>query len=268
MPSNPTFVNPPIVELVLGAQFSPLTELSSGHLGWFWRELGSEWVKPVDAPLLDDQFELFDRPRLGLPHGVEIRLEPMSLPGRLMIHHQGDDRLLQIQATRFHLNWRKREEFYPSYWQLISEFEQIFDRFSQFAEDAGAGKMVVNQWELTYIDSFAQGDYWEAPANWSAFLPGLFGELASADGLVLDRRAAQWSYEIAPKRGRLHIAAQLGRTRGVEQPTLLLQMTARGPVGKGGAESLRAGLDLGHAVALETFLRITSQDAQERWKRK
>lgn len=134
-----------------------------------------------------------------------------------------------------------------------------------FANDAGVGAVTVNQWELTYVDAFPRGDCWENPADWSRVLPGLFGELRSAEGLVLDHRAAEWSYEILPKRGRVHIAARLGRTADDETPALLLQTTARGPVGKNGAETLRAGLDLGHATALRTFLRVTSGELQSEW---
>jgi hypothetical protein len=85
---------------------------------------------------------------------------------------------------------------------------------------------------------------------------------------LLETRAAEWSYEITPKRGRLHIAAQLGRPAEGQQTALLLQTTARGPVGKGGADSLRAGLDLGHDAALGTFLRVTSDEVKARWEKR
>lgn len=54
---------PPVVEMVIGAQFSPLTRLTSGHFGLLWQALGRrEWGRPQDAPPLDDQFEQFDTP--------------------------------------------------------------------------------------------------------------------------------------------------------------------------------------------------------------
>jgi uncharacterized protein (TIGR04255 family) len=268
MSGTPDFANPPVVELVLGAQFSPLTKLTAGHFGLFWNELGAEWSEPADALPLPDQFELFDRPRWNRPVGLELRLEPVRLPGRFMVAHRDhdNDRLLQIQATQFHLNWRRRKGAYPSYRRLISEFEAMFDRFTAFVEAAGLGKVAVNQWELTYIDAFPQGEYWQTPADWSTFLPGLFGTLRSADGLILEHRAAEWSYEITPKRGRLHLAARPGRTADGEQAALLFQTTSRGPVG--GDVTLRAGLDLGHDAAVGTFLRVTSPEAQQRWGKK
>lgn len=267
MSATPTFATPPVVELVLGAQFSPLTKMTAGHFGLFWKELGSDWVEPADGPVLDDQFELFDRPRWATPDGIHLRLEPVRLPGRFMLEHRSKDRLVQVQATRFHLNWRKRDDFYPSYKNLITEFEETFGRFIAFVEQSGIGPVALNQWELTYIDSFPRGEYWETPADWSRFLPGLFGSLFPTGGLglALEHRGAEWSYEIEPKRGRLHVAARSGRWGDDKRDSLLLQMTARGPVGKGGAESLRAGLDLGHDASVGSFLRVVDPDIQRRW---
>ena len=268
MSSSPASVEPPIVELVLGVQFSPLAGLASGHFGRFWGLLGDEWAEPGDAPPLEDQFELFDRPFLRRASGPRLRLEPMRLPGRFLVSHRANDRLIQVQSTRFHLNWRKRPGVppYPRYHQLITEFENAFDRFRDFAGTAGLGAIVPNQWEITYVDAFPEGDLWRTAADWSAFLPGLFGVIEAGEGLTLEYRSAEWVFEIPPQRGRLHVSAQPGRSTDDQRPSLLLQMTARGPIGKDGAETLRAGLDLGHRASLETFRRVVSPDAQERWR--
>lgn len=268
MSGTPTFDdNPPIVELVLGVQFSPLVKLSAGHFGLFWKEIGPEWISPSDEPLLDDHFERFDRQRMVHPTKFNLRLEPLRLPGRFLIAHKCEDRLIQFQATRFHFNWRKREQFYPSYKKLITEFEAMFERFSAFVEQTGLGPLAPNQWELTYIDSFPKQQYWESQADWPKVLPGLFGELFPTDGLdlSLEHRGAEWSYEIKPQLGRLHIVGKLGRWGDEEQDSLLLQMTARGPIGKGGVATLREGLDIGHNAAVGTFLRVTNKDLHRQW---
>ncbi|MBY0231033.1 MAG: TIGR04255 family protein [Gemmataceae bacterium] len=258
------FANPPIVELVLGAQFSPLTRLTAGHFGKLWQALGPDWIEPGDGPPVEDHFELFDRPR---PAGRELPFRPLLLPARFTLGHKGKDRLLQFQSTRFHLNWRKREGFYPSYSRLIAEYEEVFAQVSAFAEGAGLGELALNQWELTYVDSFPKGEYWETPADWPRVLPGLFGNLSAFDGLPvsMEHRAAEWRYEITPKRGRLHVAAGQGLAGEDQRESLLLTMTARGPVGKGGAATLREGLDLGHEVALGAFMNVASDEAKKRW---
>jgi hypothetical protein len=218
MSATPAFSTPPVVELVLGAQFSTLTKLTSGHFGLFWNEFGSDWIEPSDAPLLEDQFELFDRP------------------------------------------W-----FHP-----FEEFEAAFTRFELLAEKLGLGRPAVNQGELTYVDSFPRGEYWETPADWSKFLPGLFGQPFPTDGLeiTLEQLVAEQSYEIQPRRGRLHIAGRIGRTAKDDRDSLLLQMTARGPVGKEGAATLFEGLNLGHKVTVATFLRLVDHETQHSWGEK
>ncbi|MGL4464648.1 MAG: TIGR04255 family protein [Planctomycetia bacterium] len=257
---------PPVVEVVFGAQFSPLTMLTSGHFGLFWKELGEDWATPLDAPPVAEQFELFDRPRWSAPTEVQFRLEPVRLPNRFLVENRSKDRLIQLQSTRFLLNWRKKDDVYPGYQSLADQFEEAFNRFKLFAEQSGIGSLELNQWELSYIDSFPQGEYWRTPADWSGILPGLFGSLFPTEGLsvALENRKAEWTFEIEPKRGRLHVAARAGRSGDDQRESLLLHMTARGPVGKGGADSLRSGLDLGHKVVGSAFLRLVDEATRNR----
>ena len=264
---TPTFANPPIVELALGVQFSPLTQFTSGHFGLLWKAMGDNWVIASDGPPIEDLFETFDGPRW--PKGLELRLGTPPYPGRMILGHKDDTRIIQVQATRFHLNWRKRAGFYPSYKKLIAEFEVAFVRFQSFIEGAGLGRVLPNQWELTYVDSFPKGEAWATPADWPRFLPGLFSEPLPTDDLgvelTLDHRAAEWSYEIRPKLGRLHIAANYGRRDDASTEALLLTLTARGPVTGDGVASLRAGLDVGHQAAVGAFLKATGASEQARW---
>jgi len=264
---TPTFLKPPVAELVLGTQFSPITKLTAGHFGLFWKELGPDWNDPSDGPIIEDEFETFDHQRWIGPKGVQIRIEPSRAPGRFLIGHQGKDRLIQMQATRFHLNWKKGDGFYPSYKKLIAEFEQTFEKFCTFIQANNLGKVILNQWEITYIDSFPKDEHWSTPADWPKVLPGLFAPLWPTDdlGLALENRAAEWSYEIEAKRGRLHIAAQVGRLGSSKNDSLLLHMTARGPIEKGSTETLRQGLDLGHEAAVGFFLRIVDRKIQSQW---
>ncbi len=255
---------PPVVELVIGVQFSPLTKLTAGHYGLFWKELGQEWGEPADQPPIEDQFELFDQP-LGSPGVVQFRFGPMPTTGRFLLYHRSGDRLVQLQPSRFHLNWRKRDGFYPSYTKLIAEFEAAYRQFERFVEANQLGPLLPNQWEMTYIDAFPRGDHWQTPADWPSVLPGLFGQLFRADdlGIALERRTAEWSFEITPQRGRLHLAAAAGRW-GVDE-CLLLTSTARGPVGSGSL-TLREGLDLGHDAAVGAFNRLVAGVRRAEWE--
>ncbi len=264
MDSTPTFKNPPIVEFVLGAQFSPLVKLSAAHYGRFWDQLGDDWIKPNDKPLIADQFERFDD-EAG-QRKWRLKLEAAPMVNRLTIINRNDDRLIQMQPTRFHLNWRKTDELKPSYKELIEEFETMFNRFAKFCEREELGSVEVNQWEVTYVDSFPKGEYWETLDDWNVFLPGLFRDKPPtlADSLQLENREVQWTMEIKPKRGRLHLSAGMGRWKAEQPESLMLNLTARGPVDDR-TPTLRDGLDLGHRVAVDQFLVLVAPETKERW---
>lgn len=260
------FRNPPVVEVVLGVQFAPLLNFTSGHLGWFWREcLGREWPRVVDAPPLPNQFETFEK-RHGTPPMFQVKLGAATRAPRLQISNQGGDRLIQVQQTRFIYNWQKKEgeAIYPSFTGMRAEFEGLFRYFHDFAVASDLGEVVPNQWEVTYVDQIPRGELWQTPADWHRVLPCLFGSCPGITGLTLEGASGEWEYEIPPARGRLHLAAQAGVTDSGE-PTLLLQTTARGPIGK--ELDLSSGLDLGHDVARRAFLSITSPEAQTAWGR-
>jgi uncharacterized protein (TIGR04255 family) len=226
--------------------------------------LGPDWDECADAPPLDDQFESFERSSQAQNLSRIFKLELPRFPGRINIKHKNKDRMIQIQSNRFHLNWRQIGSFYPSYKTLVAQFWDMFERFEQFCREVGLGRILPNQWELTYIDAFPQGEYWQTPKDWGEFLPGLFSRLGIPDDLELEHRGAEWGYQIPPKRGRLHIAASLGRKLDAKQLALLLHMTARGPCQS--RETAQAGLDLGHEVAVRTFLAVTSETAKMRWE--
>ena len=275
MEQTPDFAKPPIVEFVLGAQFAPLENFTTGHFGLFWERLGrEEWSIAGEEPPLDPQFEQFDAPRWRMARNLQFKLQPGFQPGRFTLQNAERDRMVQLQDTRLLLNWRKRttgnEVKYPSYKVLISEFESRFAILEKFIAEHKLGELQLNQWEITYVDSFPQDELWQSPADWQRILPGLFGALSttSQSGLTLEHRAAEWSYEIKPKKGRLHVNAQVGFLTESQKPSLLLNLTARGPVEGKGIAALRAGLDLGHLVSVREFLAMVNPEIKATWENK
>jgi len=262
------FSNPPIVELVLGVQFERLGKLTSAHLGRYWQQLAAEWPEVSDAQPIEEVFETFgEEERLG-PRVLRLGLAPVAFPGRLIVTHRDRTRVLQLQATRLHLNWRKYEQVYPSYDRLVGEFEKQFQRFGEFVRTSGLGELKLNQWELTYVDAFFQGEDWESAGDWQAILPGLFGSLpplANSQG-VAERCDVSCTYRLSHDRGRLHVCAKPGSVAWDKRPALLLRTTARGPLRESDMRSLRAGLDFGHRAALDAFLAFTADQLKKKWR--
>lgn len=275
MEKTPDFASPPIIEFVLGAQFAPLENFTTGHFGLFWSRLGKdEWPIAGEETPLDPQFELFDIPRWRMIRNLQFKLQPRFQPGRFTLQNAARDRMIQLQDTRLLLNWRKKDDGgsvrYPSYKVLIGEFESTLTILQKFVAEHQLGSLQLNQWEITYVDSFPQDEFWKSPADWQRILPGLFGSLSttSQNELSLEHRAAEWSYEIKPKKGRLHVNAQVGFLTDSSKPSLLLNLTARGPVSENEVKSLRDGLDLGHSVSVREFLAMVDPEIKATWNEK
>jgi uncharacterized protein (TIGR04255 family) len=264
--SDPVFDYPPVIETVLGVQFAPLKDFTAAHAGWFWKtNLDSKWEKVAETIALPDEFERFDTAPAG---PSQLRIGPVSFPGRLQISHANDGRMLQIQPTRFHYNWNRIGGEYPRYHKVLEEFDRHFAAFCHFVGEARLGEVVPNQWELTYIDSIPRGALWKTPADWSEILPGLFSAPVPVASVRLESFGGEWHFEIPPQRGRLHVTVQSARVGDDPTPVLLLQSTARGPIGPEGVSSVKEGLELGHQAAVDLFVGITSGKAQAAWGRK
>ena len=261
---SPRFDNPPVVETVLGVQF-PALAFSSGHFGWFWREyLGKDWPTAADAPPLVDQFERFgDQLSWGIP-GIQFAIEPIT-SARLQLTNAGDDRVVQVQNSRFIYNWRKRHGTYPSYHQIRPEFDTQYANFCQFVADLGLGAVAPNQWEVTYIHHVSRGTLWQSPNDWYKIIPGLF-PCGRSNELLKFEGAGEWHYEIAPEQGRLHVALQRARAGSSQgQEVLAVQLTARGPIVNATPESVGTGLNIGHEAVVRAFLEMTSPEAHRMW---
>jgi uncharacterized protein (TIGR04255 family) len=260
---SPKFDRPPVTETVISAQFSRLENFSAAHAGWFWKKhLLEEWTKVQETFRLDDQFELFDegggwvRPALRLSDKEKARIQFTG---------NNDERMIQVQDTRFILNWRKRKADYPTYKKLFGDFSSELHKFQGFAREADLGAIEFNQWEMTYVNSIPKGELWEKPSDWSRIVPTL-ALPAAAKGVSADTMGGNWRFVLDGQRGRLYVTARHLRKESGE--VLSLELTARGPVREDTGQSLDDGLSIGHSAIVWTFVALTSPMAQEYWGRR
>jgi len=202
----PKFDAPPVIETVLGAQFAKLPNFSGAVAGWFWKKhLPSDWKKTKPAPRLEDQFERFGPERKPEFRGAGIRVYSGDEPDRTQIIRGDEERMIQIQDSRFILNWRRGPSGYPSYAKLLPEFLQSFQKFSAFAAESELDVVQANQWEVTYVNALERGELWESPADWPRILPGLYSPPAWGTQ-PLETQNAEWKFVIEEDRGRLFIS--------------------------------------------------------------
>lgn len=259
--------NPPVVEVVLGVQFVTLPRITSSHYGVFWAKYldANEWPEATDAGPLPEQFEMFDaRPAWGQPQ-VRLMLAPPEAP-RVMFRSADEERVIQIQPNRFLYNWRRRTQGYPSYDRVREGFERYFGSFEKMVGDRKLGELLLNQWEVTYVDRIPAGDLWQRPADWHRVIPGLIPPPPRGVTVALDGVNGEWHYEMPDRRGRVHVAVGQGtpEKQGGEPP-LVITTTVRGPIGEAGTADWQTGIELGHAAAGEIFFAVTSAAAQTAW---
>lgn len=108
---------PPITEVVCGFIFEPLP-LDMLDVGLFWDSVRAEYPRKSIQPAIVDP---------GTFHfGV--------VPQRAWLSSTNDELLMQVQADRFYVNWRKGQNAYP--------------RFSDHGQEPGLGTIALRQFEV------------------------------------------------------------------------------------------------------------------------
>jgi uncharacterized protein (TIGR04255 family) len=268
------FDAPPVVETALSVQFNALAGFTAAHAGWFWKEyiekLGDgpskEWKQATETARIPELFEKFGAEDLwALP---SFRMMPGVMTPRTQIIRADSERMIQVQDNRFILNWRKQTSAYPTYEILLPEFRNMLNAFESFCSEAAFGIPVYNLWEVTYVDQVKKGTMWDSVRNLNRIFPALGTPSVSnrhtppSDDETI---SADWRFSLADRRGRLYIQLRQAKLQPSNDEVIQLTTTARGPVNE--TQSWEQGMNFGHDALRETFLSITSTEAQQFWKK-
>jgi uncharacterized protein (TIGR04255 family) len=128
-----------------GVQFHRLLKWQTRHFGDFWRELHTEFPETMDAPPVE-----------SIPEGqiqFEISLSPLPPLRRVLMVSQDKSYLVQVQESRFHVNWRKQpSNEYPHFPAVYSRYQQALHEFGKFVGNNELGEIKAEQYELTYLN--------------------------------------------------------------------------------------------------------------------
>lgn len=274
----PDFERPPLVEVVLGVQFSELTGYRTFHAGLLWDSaFRAEFKKCVERPPLDRVFETF-----GSAKPAQPRLQLLSVPGppvpRLWFINPDETELIQVQADRFLHNWRRRQDNpdYPRYEPIRQRFFNELTELKAFVEKEEIGSIEPNQCEITYVNHIEISDDMSPSSQLHRIFDfwDLFGSDSDRSGGLLpefeDGRFSLRFVITDPKstdpRGRLHIAAE--PAIGPDDRSILrLNLTARGSPSSPTFEAVADFLDLGRDAIVRAFTAITTAEMHELWRR-
>jgi uncharacterized protein (TIGR04255 family) len=262
----PEYDRPPVVETILGVQFQPLAKFSNGHLGAYWKILGSkDWPTLTDAPPLEPQFEQFTEEARWIPAGVLMKLS-QDLSSRLQMKNEKGDQMIQLQNGRLIFNWLGTAGTgYPGYPAVRARFVSAVEQLVRFLADEQLGSFQPNQWEVTYLNHIPKGTVWQSAHDWGFFKP--LGAVPTLNGLIEGESfGGGWHFRLPGERGRLHIQWQHART-GQGKEIIVLNLTARGWVmeQENRVAAVLNGLDVGRRTIVSSFAQLMSKQANDYW---
>lgn len=270
---RPSFEDPPVIEVLLGLQFSPLSGLQLAHVGLFWNLIRGDFVRTDTKPALVSQFESFapsEDSGVALRPSFELITE-YPIP-RIWFMNASGTELFQIQPDRIVFNWRKTDSdpIYPRYEKVKARFVHLFEQFQTFVSRENLGAVIPNHCEVTYINHMEIHKNQSDSGAMRQIFPAWTG--ATSDGFLPEAEMVRFhsAYRIISEDqaiGRLHVNAA-PRLRVKDRRTVIqAEITARGvPFGADLNGALQF-FDLGREYVVRGFTSITSPEMHKQWRR-
>jgi uncharacterized protein (TIGR04255 family) len=264
-PANlPDYRDPPIDEVVIAVQFSPIAGFLEENIREFWREIQADYPVAENQPRLEGPIESLDEPPISQTVQVPIGV---ALQGRMWLISETDDFLVQVQNTRFMQNWRRRKTPYQHFDQLHQVFWNNFRRFREYLSREGLPEPVIQQAEVSYIN-------WIPNSSLTDFFrPASAGKI-SILGTEREPQDQSWSARYLIPNDlemvqRLYVQcqpavrAQPPYARGAQ---FALVFRGARPTGIEDRQ-VEDIADLARVVIVEAFTELTTESAQEAWER-
>lgn len=247
MSSVAKFDKAPLSEVVCGIGFNA-PDFSSIHFGLYWQSIRDRFPTP---PL--------DKPPIG---AIEIMA---SIPSLRRVWFESADRrrLIQLQADRFHYNWRRLSERdeYPHFDVLYPHFEKEWNAFQEWWIELDKLPIQPVHYELTYLNQIDSEFGWQSPRD----TPKIFSFLdISLPHFLpqLDSHDFNMIFSLPNEQGSL--AMRLNQVKRLEDDSnmLILELTARStdcnsPIFSWFSES--------HEDIVRTFVELLSDTVKEAW---
>ncbi|MEM7242998.1 MAG: TIGR04255 family protein [Pseudomonadota bacterium] len=147
----PSFENPPINEVVMAIQFTPVEGFNVLHYNDVYSLFEKDFKHHQQKPRLQPTFETFGG-NSSDPISIELT-SGMELPRMWFVSKKGE-KLIQFQDDKFIFNWRKRsmKPTYPRYENLLVEFQNLLEKLSNYFKSNFKSEIEITQIELSYLN--------------------------------------------------------------------------------------------------------------------
>lgn len=222
----PDYEKPPVIEVVCGVLFKPLSGFLTPHVGLLWEKYRGEYPDCSEVAPLGPMLESFEET-------PQMSLEILNVPPlpRVWFVHKDGNRVIQIQRDRFLHNWRKAksEEDYPRYHFVKDMFQKSFSKFESFLADNGISAIEPLQYEMTYISHIAKGDGWESLGEIGKLFPD-FNFDSKRRRFLPEPDTINWrtTFVLPQNAARMHVVIRNVRMRDSGKPVILLELKVRG----------------------------------------
>lgn len=251
------FDRPPLIEMVVGIRFLP----ESGLRLFTLNALVEKWKKSY--PRIQEVPPLLEWADPGSAEPFQLTV---GHPFRLWFVDDSEHELVQLQADRLLVNWRKLGAGqYPRYPHVKDVLLERLDELNAFLRPNQSESVQVVGAEISYINSVsvngqAGGALERVLRFWHPGRPGSLG--------TPDLATCALAYSVPMTRSdtpaQLLVEAKPNRNASGE-PTMSLSLTLRGAVKP--PASVGAYLDEMHMHITSSFLELTPDEAQLDWGR-
>lgn len=240
--------NPPLNELIIGTFFNPpLLDLYTHHVGIFWERIRDRYPSVEQKDPIGNFY-------------IEVPNELFPMP-RYWFTSEDQTHLVQLQRNGLLLNWRRRDQKYPSFEPVKAEFDRLFEEFTQFMRSVSAtASLLVSRCELTYINVVDQSDCWTGASDTSKIIPSYrtLGKGVAEDFSVHESRRVDSETTMKTTLRTVH-------KKSSKTPALQFEIRAEGQLKEGSKSSADEWFKAAHQLTGTTFRSLTDSRVRARY---
>ena len=258
----PDFTEPPLNEVALGVQFSPIPGYSAVDARDIWELFRSEYPRIEERPPLPPQFETFGGSG-GFP-SMQFQFNQALPPMRLLFVSERGDNLLQFQPDRFLMNWRQSDgaASYPRYEKISQLFEAGIKKLIEYIHSSKNHDLDINQIEISYINIIPVDDI-SNQDKWLKLWPSVSLPLEMLNANFTEVVHGDDEKPLA----RLHHALQSMISIDGKAKAIRFDMSYRGKPDTPNIDDALNLLGKGRIAIVKRFTDLTTDDAHRAWGR-